>query len=252
MRVIDGVVWQASALSAGSRLWLGGVVQVRRERNLIGTLLEGVRACGTFETLVLCTDGLSSCPKQTLKVLREPIRNGKRKRLRLLFLEGLMVAQAIKRYARRRVIRVVRRVVRGTKEAVQARLISKHGSESAVINTAYIERLQATLRSRLASLARKTRAARRRSTLEAGMWLIGTVCTDLHLLYAPPSETAGGWRCRAAMDRMNSGPGRGPHRLSLVALRALELCRSSDSAQATWAKPEVVVGDRSCCLTIDG
>ena len=44
-----------------------------------------------------------------------------------------------------------------------------------MINTAYIERLQATLRSRLAPLARRTRAAaRRRSTLEAGMWLIGT------------------------------------------------------------------------------
>jgi hypothetical protein len=86
-----------------------------------------------------------------------------------------MVAQAIKRYARRRVIGVLRRVVRGTEEAVEARLVCTQGSESAVINTAYIERLQATLRSRLAPLARRTRAAaRQRRTLEAGMWLIGT------------------------------------------------------------------------------
>ena len=87
-----------------------------------------------------------------------------------------MVAQAIKRYARRRVIGVLRRVVvRGTEEAVDARLVCTQGSESAVINTAYIERLQATLRSRLAALARRTRAAaRQRRTLEAGMWLIGT------------------------------------------------------------------------------
>jgi hypothetical protein len=87
-----------------------------------------------------------------------------------------MVAQAIKRYARRRVIGVVRHVVRGTEEAVQARLVCTQGSENAVINTAYIERLQATFRSRLAPLVRRTRAAAHRSsTLEAGMWLIGTV-----------------------------------------------------------------------------
>ena len=50
------------------------------------------------------------------------------------------------------------------------------GSENAVINTAYVERFQATLRSRLAPLVRKTRAAaRQKATLEAGMWLIGTV-----------------------------------------------------------------------------
>jgi len=87
-----------------------------------------------------------------------------------------MIAQAIKRYARRRVVEVLRRVVVGTQEAVGARLVSTQASESAVINTAYIERLQATLRSRLAPLARRTRAAvRRRITLEAGMWLVGTV-----------------------------------------------------------------------------
>jgi len=169
-------VWLASAISVSSRLWLGGVIQIRRDRGLVRTLLEGVRACGAFDALLLCTDGLSSYPKRALGVLREPLLTGKRGRPRLLLPEGLMVAQAIKRYARRRVIGVVRRVVRGTEAAVRSRLVSTQGSESAVINTAYIERLQATLRSRLAPLARRTRAsARRRSTLEAGMWLVGTV-----------------------------------------------------------------------------
>jgi hypothetical protein len=174
VRVVGGVVWLASALSVTSRLWLGGVVQIRRDRSLIRTLLEGVRACGTFEALLLCTDGLASYPKQALKVFSEPLRTGKVGRPRLLLPEGLMVAQAIKRYARRRVIGVLRRVVRGTEEVVEARLLCTQRSESAVINTAYIERLQATLRSRLASLGRRTRAARDGRTLEAGMWLIGT------------------------------------------------------------------------------
>ena len=176
VRVVGGAMWLASAISVTSRLWLGGVVRVQRDRGLIHTLLEGVRACGAFEALLLCTDGLASYPKkQALKVFSEPLRTGKRGRPRLLLPEGLMVAQAIKRYARGRVIGVLRRVVRGTEEALEAPLVCTQGSESAVINTAYIERLQATLRSRLAPLARRTRAAaRRRRTLEAGMWLIGT------------------------------------------------------------------------------
>ena len=87
VRVVGGVVWLASALSVTSRLWLGGVVQIRRDRGLIRTLLKGVRACGTFEALLLCTDGLASYPKQALKVFSEPLRTGKRGRPRLLLPE---------------------------------------------------------------------------------------------------------------------------------------------------------------------
>jgi transposase-like protein len=176
IRIIGGVLWLASALSVSSRLWLGGVVQIRRDRRLIRLLLERVRACGAFGSLLLCTDGLSSYPKQALSVLRSPERTGRRGRPRLLLPEGLMVAQVVKQYARRRVIGVVHRVLRGTQETVQAGLnATQGGGESAVINTSYIERLQATFRSRLAPLARRTRSAvRQRATLEAGMWLIGT------------------------------------------------------------------------------
>lgn len=177
IRLVGGVLWLASALSVTSRLWLGGVVQIRRDRCLIRQLLLRVRACGAFEDLLLCTDGLAAYPKQALKVLREPLRrSGKRGRPRLLLPEGLMVAQAVKRYARRRVIGVLRRVVRGIETEVEERLRSTQGSPTAVINTAYIERLQATFRSRLAPLMRRTRAAaRQKGTLEAGMWLVGTV-----------------------------------------------------------------------------
>jgi len=59
---------------------------------------------------------------------------------------------------------------------VHSRLASTQESDSALINTAYIERLQATFRSRLAPLARRTQAAvHKRSTLEAGMWFVGMV-----------------------------------------------------------------------------
>ena len=176
IRIVGGVLWLASALSVTNRLWLGGVVQIRRDRCLIRQLLLRVRACGAFEDLLVCTDGLAAYPKQALKVLREPLRTGKRGRPRLILPEGLMVAQAVKRYARRRVVGVLRRVVRGTEAEVGERLRSTQGATTAVINTAYVERLQATFRSRLAPLVRRTRAAaRHKATLEAGMWLVGTL-----------------------------------------------------------------------------
>jgi hypothetical protein len=64
----------------------------------------------------------------------------------------------------------------GAGDAVTARLRATQAEwETAVINTAYIERLQATFRSRLAGLVRRSRAPLRlRETLEAGMWLVGT------------------------------------------------------------------------------
>jgi hypothetical protein len=60
---------------------------------------------------------------------------------------------------------------------VGERLRATQGGATAVINTAYIERLQATFRSRLVSLVRKTRAAtvQQKATLEVGKWLVGTV-----------------------------------------------------------------------------
>jgi transposase-like protein len=175
VRVVGGVLWLAGALEVRSRLWLGGVVSLKRDRRLIRSLLLRVGASGCVKALLLCTDGLSSYPKEALRLFREALRTGRAGRPALLLPEGLMVAQAIKRRARRRVKEVVRRVVRGTEEAVRARLVESQQRAEAVVNTAYIERLQATFRARLAPLARRTRAGvRQRATLEAGMWLVGS------------------------------------------------------------------------------
>ncbi len=175
VRGVRRVWWLASALAVPSRLWLGGVVQTARDQQLVRALLGRVRACGPTQTVLLGTDGLASYPAEAKRVLREPLRTGRRGRPRLVLPDGVLVAQAIKRYARRRVIRVVRRVVVGTEAAVQAALTATQGRATAVINTAYAERLNATFRARLAVLVRRTRAAaRQEATLEAGMWLVGT------------------------------------------------------------------------------
>jgi transposase-like protein len=196
VRVVGGVVWLAMALSVASRLWLGGVVSVTRDRVLIRAALTRVRQAGSVAAVLLCTDGLISYPRQALRLFRQPVRTGGRGRPRLVLPDGVLVAQAIKRYARRRVRAVERRIVRGGAVAVAAVLTATQGKETAVVNSAYIERLNATFRARLAPLVRRSRATVRRvATLTAGMWLVGTVynfCTPHRsLAERTPAQAAG-------------------------------------------------------------
>ena len=175
VRAVGGVLWLASAIAVPSRLWLGGVVSPSRDARLIRALLERVWACGTKQALLLCTDGLLSYPKQALRAFRVPEHTGRPGHPRMLLPAGLLIAQMVKRYAQHRMVEVERCVVHGTEAAVAAALCATQGAATAVINTAYIERLNATFRARLASLTRRTRAGvRHQHTLEAGMWLIGT------------------------------------------------------------------------------
>jgi hypothetical protein len=93
---------------------------------------------------------------------------------------GVMIATVIKRCQRRRVVEVMRRVLAGSEAEVISRMIATQRSMLALINTAYIERLQATFRARLAPVVRRTRAgAHKHCTLEAGMWLVGSCCDFL-------------------------------------------------------------------------
>jgi hypothetical protein len=85
---------------------------------------------------------------------------------------GLLIGQMIKRYAKRSVVGVVHRVVGGTAQAMAA-VLSQTPTET-VINTASIERLNATFRSALAPLVRRGRAiAHIETTLTAGMYWVG-------------------------------------------------------------------------------
>lgn len=175
VRVVGGVLWLAMALTVTSRLWLGGVVSARRDGALIHALLQRVRACGPTRALLLCVDGLGSYVTQARRVFREAARAGRPGRPRLVLPGGVLIAQVVKQQAKRWVVGVTRRVVRGTADAVQARLAATQRNADAVINTAYIERLNATFRARLAVLVRRTRAAARQAaTVDAGLWLVGT------------------------------------------------------------------------------
>ena len=86
----------------------------------------------------------------------------------------MCIAQVVKRSERRRVVETERRILDGTPARVET--LRRRSQGDGVINTAYIERLNATFRARLASLTRRGRAlARRTVTLQHGTYLIGTV-----------------------------------------------------------------------------
>lgn len=135
-----------------------------------------MRGCGPAERILLVTDGFASYKSQAFKLFREPLRTGKAGRPRLVLPGEVMIARVIKRRLRqrRRVVEVIRHVIAGTEAEVISRVIGTQRSMRALINTAYIERLNATFRARLAPLVRRTRAgAHKQTTLEAGMWLVG-------------------------------------------------------------------------------
>jgi transposase-like protein len=172
VKLVGRRVWMAMALAVPSRLWLGGVLSPQRDLLLITTLVQLVRSCAGSLAILVCVDGLASYVTAFLRVFRHPMRTGRRGRPRLVLEEGLLLGQMVKRYARRRVVSVERRVVRGTEQAIATVLASTHTGTG--INTAYIERLNATFRASLAPLVRRGRAiAHTEAVLTAGMWLVG-------------------------------------------------------------------------------
>jgi transposase-like protein/IS1 family transposase len=165
------VVWVALAMQVLTRLWLGGAVSARRDGALLARLLAIVKACAVPAPLIVCVDGFAAYVKQIRRMARSPEpRNGKRGRCRLAEWPGLVIGQVVKQRTDGHVVGVTRRLAHGTRRWAK-RLLG-----AGTIQTAYIERLNGTFRSRLASLARRTRGLGRTvGRLAAGMWLVGTV-----------------------------------------------------------------------------
>src|SRR5215217_3845610 len=173
VKQVGGKVWMALALAVPTRLWLGGVISRQRDLPLITRLVRRVRACAVTPALLVCVDGLASYVTAFLEVFRQPVYTGRRGRPRLVLPDGFQFAQDVKHAAKRHVVGVTRRVVHGTLVGIEAVLTAT--ATGTVINTAYIERLNATFRARLAPLTRRGRAiARTEAALTAGMWLVGT------------------------------------------------------------------------------
>ena len=170
------IAWMGLAMMVSTRLWLGGVVSLTRDRHLADRLLAQVRlCCQPLRALLVCTDGWNAYPGSIRRAFREKVKETAGPgRACLRVWPQVCIAVVIKRTAKKHVVEVTRKMVQGTLEQAQALLSASCGGT--VLNTAFIERLNGTMRQRLASLTRKCRhAARRLAALESGMWLLG--CT---------------------------------------------------------------------------
>jgi transposase-like protein len=181
------VIWLAMAIRVHTRLWLGGVVAQRRDEPLILALVQIIRSCALARPLLICVDGFSAYVQAVQQVFRTPLPKGKRGRPELIPWPDIHLGQVIKRYQGKRVVNVTRRMAQGCLVTAKALLAKSHGGTQ--LNTAFIERLNATFRSRLAVLVRRSRALiRHPQTLEGLMFLMGCVynfCTEHKSLRVP-------------------------------------------------------------------
>jgi len=170
------VIWMGLAMMISSRLWLAGVVSRTRDTCLADRLLQQVRACcRAGSALLVCTDGWAAYPASIRRAFREKVKETAGPgRACLRVWSGLCIATVIKRTQHKRVVEVTRKMTLGTLDQASTLLQASRGGT--VLNTAFIERFNATMRERLATLTRKCRhAAHRVYPLETGMYLVGSI-----------------------------------------------------------------------------
>ena len=171
------VFWMALAQCVPTRLWLGGEVGPHRDRKFLLSLARQVRACAAMRPLLLVTDGWRGYVKAWQNVFRSPVQTGQRGRPFLVPWPHVAIGQIVKWREAGRVIGI--RVCDLWGDWAQIPALLPVGQ---VLNTAYIERFNATFRARMGCLCRRTRALmRQEATLRAGMYLTGSVynfCTE--------------------------------------------------------------------------
>jgi transposase-like protein len=169
------VGWMAMAMMVPTRLWLGGIVSATRDHQLTDQLLRLVRACCQLKaTLLVCCDGFAAYPGSIYRAFRDKVPNPYGKgRTRLEAWPAILIGIINKHRREKRVVQVTRDMLQGMLEQAIALLQATRGGIT--LNTAFIERFNATMRERLATLTRRGRhAAHRLEMLTAGMWLVGT------------------------------------------------------------------------------
>ena len=165
------IVWMAMALCVQTRLWLGGVVSPQRDKHLARSLADRVKACCLPGALLVVTDGFPAYKAAFARAFRQAKQTGKRGRPALTACTGFVLAQTVKWQEAGRCLGIRVCHLLGDCAGI-ARLLPA----GQVLNTAYIERLNATFRQRLAGFCRRSRCLLRHETSVAdGMFLVGTV-----------------------------------------------------------------------------
>lgn len=169
-----GVIWMAMAMMVSTRLWLGGEISRRRDKALIEALVGRVRAIALCRPLLVAVDGLPSYVGAFYRAFRSKLpRHGQGGRAKLRPWSELHLVQVVKQRTAG-TLTIQRRIVQGCARQIATLIQASQGPGG--INTAFIERLNATFRQRLNVLARRTRTlAIQPDTLQAGMYVVGCV-----------------------------------------------------------------------------
>ena len=163
----------AMAMMVSTRLWLGGVISPHRDKALLQSLTDRVRKMALCRPLLLAVDGLPGYVKAFGRSFRSKVpRFGRQGRSKWHTWTEVAIVQVIKRRLPTG-LQIERRIAQGDPKQV-ARLIAATQNGTGKLNTAYIERLNATFRAHLACLSRRTRhLAQQSATLTTGMFVVG-------------------------------------------------------------------------------
>lgn len=194
------VIWMGLAMMVSTRLWLAGTVSQTRDRHLADRLLAQVRACaGAAQAILVATDGWAAYPKSIQRAFRDKVKTtAGRGRAQLQIWKELCIATVIKRTEKKHVVEVTRIMTRGSQEQAQELMQRSQGGSK--LNTSFIERLNGTVRERLAILTRKSRhAAQRLAAVEAAMYLLGTTYNFCFPHHELSKSNHRGYCCTPAM-----------------------------------------------------
>jgi IS1 family transposase len=170
------IVWMALAIMVPTRLWIAGTVSETRDSKLTDGLMQQVRrCCKTLSQLLVCTDGFAAYPNSIRRAFREKVKKtAGRGRCCLEVWKDLHIGTVIKRTVQMHLKEVLREMSQGNLE--QALKILQSSKGGTMLNTSFIERLNGTMRERLAALTRKCRHTTANiPTFHTGMYLVG--CT---------------------------------------------------------------------------
>ena len=153
--------WVWCAIDADHKLWLNFVVGDRSEANA-QLLIHGLLLILAPECIPLfLSDGLAAYANALLRHYGEWVniprkhKKGRSPKARFCALPRLIYAQVVKKRVGRKMVSVSQRVIYGSKKAVEKVLITSVGN---VINTAFIERFNLSIRQHVAALGRKVQS----------------------------------------------------------------------------------------------
>lgn len=189
-----GPLWLAMAMMVSTRLWLGGALSPNRDRDLLDQVIGQVRQMALCRPLLLAVDGLNSYVSAFRDAFRTGIPRlaGQIGRMTLVAWPQIAIVQVLKPHPGSSGT-IQRVIVQGSQTLIAHLLGVTQGGGG--INTAYIERLNATFRQRLACLFRRTRhLARFTQTVQDSMYMLGCVYNFCDFHKSLRIRLSVGWR----------------------------------------------------------